>query len=425
MDILGYFIEHNRYMNLVGVVAILFIAILFSQKRSRINVKLIFAALGMHFLFALFMLRTNIGRALMERVAGVVKNLYMVADEGIAFLFGGLINPAGPWGFVFAIKVLPVIVFFGALMSLLFYWGIVQKVVRAAARLMQPLLGTSGAETLCAVANSVLGQTEAPLLIRHYIKNMTRSEVLLVMVSGMGTISGAILAVYSSMGVPAQHLLSASFMAIPATILIAKILLPETENSETSGVAIENSTNVVQSRNMLDAISSGTIDGLQLALNVGAMLLSFIALIGLANSVLGFACAELNVFFVYVGLPYCVPVLSLQNIFALVFAPFGWFLGLSGSDLWVAGELIGIKVTINEMVAYTAMLKTQLSERAMVLLTYALCGFSNFSCIGIQIGGIGALAPEKRQLLSELGLYAVLGGTLANLLSACVAGLLL
>ncbi len=425
MDILGYFIEHHRYMNAIGVGAIIALAFLFSKNRRAVNMRLVATALLLHFASAAFMLRTGVGRALMEAVATGVKRLYVVADEGIAFLFGGLINPAGSWGFIFAIKVLPVIVFFGALMSLLFYWGVVQKAVGFIARLMQPLLGTSGAETLCAVANSVLGQTEAPLLIRHYIKKMTKSEILLVMVSGMGTISGAILAVYASMGIPAQHLLSASFMAIPATILIAKILYPETETAETAQSASIAVDDQAQAKNMVDAISLGTIDGLHLALNVGAMLISFIALIALANSVLGYACILINSALLNVGSSYLVPVLSLQDVFAVVFAPFGWFLGLAGTDLWVAGQLIGIKVTINEMVAYSALLTAHLSERAVVLLTYALCGFSNFSCIGIQIGGIGALAPEKRALLSELGVYAVLGGTLANLLSSCVAGLLL
>jgi CNT family concentrative nucleoside transporter len=277
---------------------------------------------------------------------------------------------------------------------------------------LQPLLGTSGAETLCAVANSFLGQTESPLLIRHYIKDMTKSEIMLVMISGMGTISGSILVVYAAIGVPIQYLLSASVMAIPATIMISKILYPETEHPKTmrgAQVEIEASTS-----NALEAISSGTSDGLQLALNVGAMLIAFVALIGLINSILSFVCITLS-----------LPVVSLQSLFGIIFSPFGWLLGLSGTEITAAGELIGIKVSVNEMLAFTQMVGMGLSQRAIALLTYALCGFANFSCIGIQIGGIGALAPSKRAVLSELGFRAVLGGTLANLLSAMVAGLLL
>jgi CNT family concentrative nucleoside transporter len=408
-----YLIEYNRYLNIVGIFVLLGIAWLFSHKRSAINLKTTSTAFVLHIVLAFFVLRTALGMRIIGWVADAVGQLYGAAETGIQFVFGGLADSSGPWGFIFAFKVLPIIIFFGAFMSLLFHWGIVQRAVGAINYCLQPLLGTSGAETLCAIANSFLGQTEAPLLIKHYIKEMTRSEIMLVMISGMGSISGAILVVYAAIGVPVVHLLSASVMAVPATILISKILYPETEQPKTmAGAAVEVESTT---QNVLDAISMGASDGLQLALNVAAMLIAFIALIGLINSMLGFFCGQL-------GFASCI---TLQTIFGVVFAPFGWLLGLTGYEITAAGELIGIKVAVNEMVAYTQMVAMNLSPRAVALLTYALCGFSNFSCIGIQIGGIGALAPTKRAVLSELGFRAVLGGTLANLLSAMVAGLLL
>lgn len=412
-SLIDYLVEYNRYLNLVGIVVILGIAWLCSHNRSAINLKTIGASFFLHITLAFFVLRTEIGLKIIGWVADIVGQLYGAAESGIQFVFGSLAQTSGPWGFIFAIKVLPIIIFFGAFMSLLFHWGLVQKAVGGVNYCLQPLLGTSGAETLCAIANSFLGQTEAPLLIKHYIKDMTKSEIMVVMVSGMGSISGAILVVYAAIGVPVVHLLSASVMAVPATILIAKILYPETEQPATGAgarVELESST-----ANVLDAISLGASDGLQLALNVAAMLIAFIALIGLINSTLGFFCVQL-------GFASCI---TLQTIFGFVFAPFGWLLGLQGSEITSAGELIGIKVAVNELVAYTQMVAMNLSPRAVALLTYALCGFSNFSCIGIQIGGIGALAPSKRAVLSELGFKAVLGGTLANLLSAMVVGLLL
>ena len=409
----AYLMEFNRYMNLVGIGAIIAIAWLCSNNKTKINYKTVSTALLLHIALAFFMLRTAVGVTVIGWIADIVGQLYRAAEGGIAFVFGGLANSNSAWGFIFAFKVLPIIIFFGSFMSLLFHWGIVQRAVGGVSYVLQPLLGTSGAETLCAIANSFLGQTEAPLLIRHYIKDMTKSEIMLVMVSGMGSISGAILVVYAAIGVPTVHLLTASIMSIPATILIAKMLYPETEHPKTMrGAAVETEKTT---QNMLDALSAGATDGLQLALNVAAMLIAFIALIGLINSTLSFFCFQL-------GFTSCI---TLQSIFGIVFAPFGWLLGLQGAEATAAGELIGTKVAVNEMVAYTMMVGMGLSARAVALLTYALCGFSNFSCIGIQIGGIGALAPSKRAVLSELGFRAVLGGTLANLLSAMVAGLLL
>ncbi len=406
MILIDYLLQYNRYCNLVGIIAVLMIAYLFSFHRSRINYRLVIGGLFLQFIIGFFMLRMNVGQYCVGKIADGVTYLYTFADAGSRFVFGSLVDASGPWGFIFAIKVLPVIIFFGAFMALLFYLGIVQRVVFALNYVVQPLLGTSGAETLCAIANSFLGQTEAPLLIRHYLKKMTKSEILVVMVSGMGTISGAILVVFAAMGVPVEHLLTASMMAIPSTLIIAKILLPETEKSET----VDATTMSMQSEsaNVFDAVSSGTIDGLYLALNVGAMLISFIALLAFMNAILGAMFG-----------------ITLNTIFSYLFSPFGFLFGFEYKEAMAIGQLIGTKITVNELIAYGEMLSMNLSERAMNIVTYALCGFSNFSCIGIQIGGIGALVPEKRKWLTELGLYAVLGGTLANLLSALIAGLLL
>ena len=414
---LSYLAEFNRYFNFLGIAVIIGIAVLMSNNRRQIPWRLVATGLVLHSVLAWIVLKTTWGRAIIEYIAGLFTTLYTAADIGIEFMFGGLANPGGPMGFIFAVKVLPVIVFFGALMSLLFYLGIIQVIVQGMNKVIRPLLGTTGPETLCAVANSFLGQTEAPLLIKNYLKDMTKSEFLVMMISGMGTISGAILAVFAVMGVPATHLLAASVMAIPATIVIAKIIYPETEEA----VMCEASASVEsQAGNALDAISQGTSDGMWLALNVGAMLITFLALLGVFNGLLAFVCVNINY---YLGL--ALPIISLNTIFSFICLPFGWLLGFTGTEALQAGQLLGTKIAVNELVAYSEMLKMGLSERTMSIITYALCGFSNFSCIGIQIGGIGALVPEKRKWLSELGMRAVFGGALANLLSAMVASLLL
>ena len=262
MLLLDYFIEYNRYLNVLGIFVTMGIAYLFSRNKSAIRPRLIFSALGLQFLIAWAVLRINLGKAIVERVAFYVGAMYEFAGAGISFVFGNLANPATPWGFVFAVKVLPVIIFFGAFTALLFHYCILQKFVGAINYAIRPLLGTSGAETLCAIANSFLGQTEAPLVVKNYLKTMTQSEIMVVMVSGMATISGSILVVFAAMGVPATHLLAASVMGIPSSLLIAKILLPETEKPVTSGdtpVVCEQTTS-----NAFDAISQGTSDGLSL-----------------------------------------------------------------------------------------------------------------------------------------------------------------
>lgn len=419
----SYFMEHNRFLGIVGIIFILSIAWIISLRRSAVNWRLVCNGLLLHICLGLVVLRTWIGKTIVSSVARGVENLYYFADEGARFIFGSLVDQAGSWGFIFACKVLPVIIFFGAFMGLLFYFGIVQRVVAAMNFCIQPLLGTSGAETLCAVSNSFLGQTEAPLLIRPYLKNMTKSELFVVMVSGMATISGAILVVFSRMGVPTTHLLASSVMAIPASIIIAKIILPEIEVSKTAsgGAQIQLESGA---SNMFDAIATGTSDGLNLALNVGAMLISFLALLALLNTGFSYISNLINAFFSFIHLPIVLPNITMNLLFSFLFAPFSFLMGFTGDEVMKAAQLLGTKVAINELVAYSMLPAMNLSERAVAILTYALCGFSNFSCIGIQIGGIGALVPEKRSWLTELGMYAVIGGTLSNLLSAMVATLI-
>lgn len=416
MSLYSYLLEYNRYLNLVGIAVILGIAYLCSRHKKKINYKLVRNALAMQFVIAFLALKTNGGQCFLQALSDGVGYLYLYASEGVKFLFGNLAQGGEtPWGVIFAVQILPMIIFFGAFMALLFHMGIIQRIVGALGIVVRPLLGTTGAETLCAISNSFLGQTEAPLLIRNYLKNMTKSEMLVVMVSGMGTISGSILAIYASMGAPIKSLLTASVMAIPATIMIAKILLPETEDvaHDDGKVSFEHT-----SSNVFDALSTGTSDGLHLALNVGAMLIAFIALMAMINGILSGSCLYLNTWF---GLH--LPLLTLDYIFAQIFYPFAYFLGFTGADATQVAELLGTKVGINEFLAYYKMVNMHLPARVEALTTYALCGFSNFSCIGIQVGGIGVLVPEKRKWLTELGLTAVLGGALSNLLTAMIAGL--
>ncbi|MBU1007750.1 NupC/NupG family nucleoside CNT transporter [Candidatus Dependentiae bacterium] len=406
----SYLIQDARYMSFVGIVSILAIAFLFSKNRRKVTAKLVLSALAMQLFLAFCILRTDTGQSIFSSLAQGFRTLYTFADAGSAFVFGGLANVNGPWGLLFFVKVIPIIIFFGALMAVLFHFGVVQFFVRIISFLIRPVLGTSGAETLCAAANSMMGPTEAPLLVKKYLAKMTESEILLVMISGMATMSGSILAVYGSMGVSMVHLLSASIMSIPGAILISKILLPETKKPETLSVQalkIER-----DSDNVLDAVATGTTDGMRMAANVAAMLITFISLIALLNYLFGAISSWAF------GVSY-----TLDVIFSKLFSWVAFLIGVPAQDKALAGTLLGQKLAINEFVAYANFVKMELTPRARAILTYALCGFSNFSVIGIQIGGIGALAPQQRKNLIKLGLRALLGGTLANLLNASIAGL--
>jgi CNT family concentrative nucleoside transporter len=423
MTFYDYLVEHNRYLNLVGIAVILGIAWLFSHDRKKISGRLIINGLLMQFVIAFVVLKTSLGHSVVLAVSEGVHKLYSFATAGTQFVFGNLTDASQAWGFVFAVNVLPLVIFFGAFMAILFHLNIIQWFVVVLSAVVRPVLGTSGAETLCAIANSFLGQTEAPLVIRNYLPSMTKSEILLVMLGGMAHVSGSILVVYAAMGVPVPHLLAASVMAIPGSIVIAKMLYPETEKPKTaSGAHIDFEKN---SSNLLGAIAHGTSDGLQLALNIGAMLIAFLALIAMVNAILGQTTFWINDGLSLIGSSVTVPQLSLNLFFSYIFAPFGYLLGFSGAEALKVGNLLGIKLTMNELVAYGEMFKANLSPRAVAIMTYALCGFANFSSIGIQIGGIGALVPSRREWISQLGLIALLGGSLSNLLSATIAALLL
>lgn len=420
---LNYFIEYNRYLNVLGILVITGIAYLFSHNRKAIKVRVLINALFLLFVFALGMLGTTWGKYIVQAIAHAAEKLYVFADKGIDFMFGQLANDQGPWGFVFAIKVLPVIIFVGALTGLLFHWHIIQRCITGLNWIIRPVLGTSGVETMSAIANSILGQTEAALFINNYIHVMTRSELFVLMCSGMAAISASVLIIYARIGIPAVHVLTATIMSIPASIFIAKILVPETEKSLAAtnpNLEFEKKTT-----NIFDAISRGTFDGLKLAVGVAAMLIAFLALLAMADYMLALMGYYINLLFTYFSLAFQLPELSIATILSYVFAPFAYLLGLTGTELWQAGKLLGIKVSVNELVAFNELVKLHVSPRSFIILTYALCGFSNFSCIGIQIGMIGALAPEKKHTMTQLGLYAVLGSSLANLLSAMIVSLLL
>jgi len=401
-----YFIAEERYLSIIGIFLIFAIAFLFSEKRSKINYRSIGTALLIQILVGLFILKTSIGSITLGYLAHGISRLYDCSQAGARFIFGSLADAAGPWGPIFLIKVAPAIIFFCALMALLNYLGIIQLLVKGITMLLCPILGTSGAETLCATANSVLGSIEASFLIKQYLANATRSEMFVILVSGMATISAALFAVYGSFGVPMIHILCSSFMAVPGSILIAKILIPETEKPATMKVSDIECKKT--SSNVFDAIASGTSDGLAIAAGITAMLIAFLSLIAVINNILLATCG-----------------VSLDFIFGKLFASVARLLSISSVESEKAGILLGQKLAINEFVAYVNFSKFALTERTQAILTYALCGFANFSFIGMQIGGIGALAPSKRELLTKLGLFALLAGTLTNLLTAAIASLLI
>ena len=380
--------------------------------------------LGLQFVFALIVLKTEVGRAVFQSLGGVITKILDFAFVGSSFVFGPLGNPAvwpkivtgvlGPEGNqyanIFAFMVLPTIIFIAALFAMLYYFGVMQLVVRLFAVIMRRFMRASGAESLNVAASIFMGQTEAPLTIRPFLPRMTESELMTVMTAGMAHISGGVMAAYILFGVEAQHLLTAVIMTAPGTLMMAKLFVPETGEPETMGtvkLAVEK-TDV----NVIDAIGRGTGEGLHLALNVGAMLISFLALVALLNAGLGL-----------IGQAFGVE-LSLQLILGWVFAPIAWALGVPWHDAATVGNLLGTRMVLNEFVAYSQLgpLKGMLDPKSFTIATFALCGFANFSSIGIQIGGIGALAPERRHDLARLGLRAMLAGTFANFLTATIAG---
>lgn len=425
----------------IGMASLLLIAFIFSSNRRAINWRTVGIGLLLQIGIAIGILKVSFVQQIFDFVGGIFVLILDFTRAGSDFLLGNLVNTESV-GYIFVFQVLPTIVFFSALTSLLFYLGIIQVVVRAMALVLSKLLNISGAESLSVTGNIFLGQTEAPLMIKAYLSKMTRSEILLVMIGGMATVAGGVMASYIQyLGgndplmrlMFARHLLAASVMAAPGAIVISKILYPQTEKfSNDSHVSMEN-----VGSNVLDAIANGTTDGLKLAANVGAMLLVFVAFIAMLNYILNWIgglgtdnIPSLNQIIaentVYSGL-------SLEMILGTIFSPIMWLIGIAKEDVMLMGQLLGIKLASSEFVAYTqlSILKDIASaphlmyNKSVIIATYMLCGFANFASIGIQIGGIGALAPNQRKTLSEFGLKAVLGGSLASLMSATIAGMII
>ncbi len=411
----------------IGAAVILGIGYAFSTNRRAINWQTVAWGLGLQVAFAFIVLKTTVGQAVFEFVGGYITKLLAFSNVGAAFVFGplgdanvwgramqGAIGPDGAqYAVIFAFQILPTIIFIAALFAILYYFGIMQLVVRLFAVVMHRVMKASGAESLNVAASIFMGQTEAPLTIRPYLPEMTQSELMTVMTSGMAHISGGIMAAYIAFGIEARHLLTAVIMTAPGTIMMAKMLVPETEIPKTMGsVTLKVERTDV---NVIDAAGRGTHEGLHLALNVGAMLISFLALIALLNAMLG-----------------VIPwpgggELSLGRIFGWVFAPIAWTMGVPWKDAPTIGNLLGTRMALNEFVAYSQLgpLKASLDPKSFTIATFALCGFANFSSIGMQIGGIGGLAPNRRHDLARLGLRAMFAGTLANFMTATIAGFLL
>lgn len=403
----------NYLWGLLGIITVFAIAILFSTNRKAIKLQTILGGLAIQFIFAFIVLKWELGREMLKRLSLGVTEIVNYANEGVNFLFGGLFQ-AENIGFVFAFQVLTVIIFFSSLISVLYYLGIMQWVIKILGGGLAKILGTSKAESLSAAANIFVGQTEAPLIIKPYISKMTQSELFAVMVGGLASVAGSVLIGYSLMGVPLEYLLAASFMAAPAGLILAKLMIPETEETETSDdLEMENDT---ESANVIDAAARGASVGLSLALNVGAMLLAFIALIALLNGLLG-----------AIGGLFNFDNLTLEGILGFVFAPLAFAIGVPWAEAVTAGSFIGQKLILNEFVAYASFAPqiNELTPKTAAIISFALCGFANVSSMGILLGGLGNLAPNRRSDIARLGVRAVVAGMLASLLSAAIAGMLI
>lgn len=431
----------ERLMSFVGILALLGIAWLMSNERRKVKVKPIVAGMVLQLVLGALLLAWAPGRAAFQSFSDGVASFLALSDKGAEFLFGNLTRgehffpQGGTWpgfGFQFAFKVLPTIIFFSAVMSIAYYLGIMQVIIKGMARAMQRVMGTSGSETVSCTANIFVGQTEAPLLIKPFLSGMTNSELLTVMVGGFATIAGGVLAGFVAMGVSAGHLIVASVLSCPAALVVGKIIQPETGVSQTAGRT--ELPHIDVGDNVVDAAARGTTDGLKLAANVAAMLIAFISLIALVDWILGgldhlidgrllggvaMASGEFAGWFPG----------SLRTFFGTLLSPLAFLMGVPWQDAGAVGNLLGIKLSINEFVGYSTLAEAisnhTMGERAQVIATYALCGFANFSSIGIQIGGIGALAPERRGDLARLGLKAMFGGAIASWITACVAGLMI
>jgi len=426
----------SLWRGVLGMISLIFIAFLFSSDRKNINWKTVGIGISFQLLIAVCVLKVPFIKVIFEFIGKIFIKILGFTQAGSEFLFGGMLD-INSYGFIFAFQVLPTILFFSALTSVLFYLGVIQVVVKGMGVLLTKILGISGAESLSVAGNIFLGQTEAPLLIKAYLEKMNKSEMLLVMIGGMATVAGAVLAAYIGfLGgddealklVYAKHLLAASVMAAPGAIVISKILYPQTEKVNTD---VTVSSEKIGS-NILDAIANGTTEGLKLAVNVGAMLLVFVAFIAMINYGFGKigAIGGIN-YWISNNTPY--NSLSLELILGYVFSPLMWLIGIAKEDMALMGQLLGIKLAASEFVGYIQLAElknvanaTHLTyNKSIIMATYMLCGFANFASIGIQIGGIGSLAPGQRKTLSQFGMKALIGGTIASLISATIAGMII
>ncbi len=405
----------NYLWGLLGIICILGIAFLFSNNKRKINIRTVAVALAIQISFAFIVLKWPLGRAALQKVTDGVNAVIGYANEGIDFLVGGLYTPESGVTHVFIFNVLMIIIFFSALISVLYYLGIMQIVIKYVGGGLAKLLGTKRAESFSATANIFVGLTEAPLVIKPYIDKLTNSELFAVMVCGLASVSGSVLVGYSLMGVPLEYLLAASVMSAPAGLVLAKIMVPETEQSQEDAEDFEMAKDE-ESSNVIDAAANGASTGLQLALNVGAMLLAFIALIALLNGLLGF-----------VGGLFGFEQLSIELILSYIFAPLAFVIGVPWDEALQAGSFIGQKLVINEFVAYSNFgpIIGTLSEKAVVIISFALCGFANLSSLGILLGGLGKLSPKRRPDIARLGMKAIVAGALASCLSAAIAGMII
>ena len=413
----------GRFTGIIGLLTMLGLAFAFSTNRRAIPIKTVAWGLALQFAFAVFVLKVEVGRLIFQVAGDLVRKLLNNAFAGSTFVFGELGKQHSSLGFYFAFQVLPTIIFIAAFFAVLYHYGIMQFIIRQAAKVMTGFMGASGAESLNVAASIFMGQTEAPLTIRPFLPDVTRSELMTIMTSGMAHVSGGIMAAYILVGIDPKHLLTAVIMTAPGTILISKMLVPETEQPKTRGrvVLSEEEQKAEEQENLLGAISRGTTDGLNLALNVAAMLISFLALVALLNGIL----AGIHAGLAHVGFSWFPE--SLERIFGVLFAPIAWVVGVPWKDCPAIGNLLGTRMALNEVIAFTMLgsQKAALDPRSFTIATFALCGFANLSSIGIQIGGIGALAPNKKGELARLGVRAMLAGTMANLMSASIAGMLL
>src|SRR3989441_1592221 len=413
----------GRFTGILGILTMLGLAFAFSTDRRAIRVKTVAWGLGLQAAFAVFVLKADIGRRVFQKAGDAVNRLLSYAFAGSSFVFGDLGKQGSHLGFYFAFQVLPTVIFIAAFFAVLYHYGVMQFIIKQVARVMTSFMGASGAESLNVAASIFMGQTEAPLTIRPFLPDLTRSELMIVMRSGMAHVCGGIMAAYIAFGIEPKHLLSAVIMTAPGTILISKMLVPETEQPKTAGRVVMNEKEVEAEKheNVLGAIARGTTDGLNLALNIAAMLISFLALIALSNGILG-GIHNALAHFGFLWFPS-----SLERVFGTLFAPVAWVIGIPWHDCPIIGNLLGTRMVLNELVAFSLLgpQKAALDPRSFTIATFALCGFANLSSIGIQIGGIGALAPNKKSELARLGVRAMLAGTIANLMAAPIAGMLI